>query len=424
MRGRWGFFVCGRNPKTMIAKDLSKKTRKVTIGLSDDERQELEILFDRLMVQDPNGQSLQPYLQSLRAVLRGRDKLTAALLEKLSKNPSPAGYKAFLELAGLIEAKDFKKIARQAGYRFREKGFADARRPSAAPQVVLIPKEARRAVAHMVPALDIDWFIAGLFPSEVGGDPLAVTAYSENRFSQLTVRVVESSQNAYREFIEKLGEHLPNQAPYEVPPWHAARVYFEMLEFHGDRLISPQAERAKRILKPFHDLRKKPFAYDLLPAPEQIDWQVSDQTLAELFENIPSSPILLSREALLPHYDKMSQLLRSVLVVRQEIQQERAAELLGQAADELITGPSRFYYERLFEEFAVALKSAKKNALSQIAWRVAQHLAGSSRAGEHPVLTEIVAFSLRSHWPGEFAHEEEAVQEPFDTTGAGLIIPR
>lgn len=410
----------------MSGKDVSKKAKKTEISLSGDERLELEMLHDRLVVQDPNGHSLQAYLQSLRAVLRGRDKMIAALLEKLSKAPTTAGFKAFLGLVDLIEVKDFRKIARQAGYRFRQKGFVEERERLSAPQAVLVPKEAKRAVMHMVPALDVDWFVAGLFPNEAGTEPVAVSAYSENRFAQLTVGVVKSSQNAYREFLQKLAEHLPKQAPYEVPVWHGARIYFEMLEFHGDRPLSPQVEHAKRILKPFHDPQKRPYAYDLLPPPREIQLQVPGQKLAELFESIPASPVLLPREALLPYYERMLQLQRSVLVVRREIQEERAAELLAQAADELITGSSRGYYQRLFEEFALALKLAKKDELSQIAWMVAQHLAGPSRVSEHPVVMQIVAFSMHSHWPKDFATQadDDELQGAFERTESGLIIPR
>lgn len=426
MCGSWGFFVCGRDANSMSARNVSRKTRKMEISLSDDERRELEIVLDRLLVQDPNGQSLQPYLQSLRSLFRGRDKMLAALLEKLSKDPSAAGFRAFLELVDLIEVKDFKTIARQAGYRFRQKGFAQDQEQPSAPQVVLVAREARRAITHMVPALDMDWFVAGLFPGEGGGDPVAVSAYSENRFTQLTVRVVESSQNVYREFIQRLAEHLPKQAPYEVPTWHAARIYFEMLEFYGDRPISPQAERAIRVLKPFRDPQKRPYAYDLLPPPEQIELQVPEQRLAEFFESIPHSPILLPREALLPYYERILQLQRSVLVVRPEIQEERAAELLGQAADELIAGRSRSYYQRLFEEFALALKLARKDELSQIAWTVVRHLDSPARASEHPVMMEIVALSIHSHWPKEFASkgDEEELGGAFERTESGLIIPR
>lgn len=407
----------------MSAKDLSKKNQQVTMVLSDDERRELEILFDRLLVQDPDGLSLQPYLQSLQSVLRGRDKLTAALLEKLGKNPSLAGFKAFLVLSEQIEGKNFKKVARQAGYRFRQKGYSDTRPSSAAAQVVLVPKESRRVVTHLVPALDVDWFVTGLFPGEAGGEPISVSAYGENRFSQLTVRVVESSQNAYREFIRKLGEHMTPRVPYEVPPWHAARIYFEMLEFHGDRPVSPQAEYAKKILKPFYDPRKRPYVYDFFATSEQLELQVSGRVPAALFENLPSSSVLLPSDVLLPYRQRMLQIEQSVLVVREEIQRQRVAEILSQAVDELITGPGRFYYQRLFEEAALTFRFAQKDDLSQVAWMVARHLAGSSRAGEAQVLTELVAASLHWHWPREFPAGEE-MQEAFERTAAGLIIPR
>lgn len=381
------------------------------------------MILDRLAVQNPEGESLQSYLQSLRKTLLGRDGLVAALLDKLSRDPTPMGFRTFLAFQDIINKKEFKRTVKQAGYRFSQKGYTTDREDSPQSKVVLIPKETRQLVTHLIPAPDVDWFVAGFFPGEAGSESLALSAYTENRFQQLSIRVVESSPKLYREFIQKLAGHLPESAPFEVPSWHAAKIYFEMLQFHGEKNIPAEAEQARKLFQPFYAPEKLPYAYQLFAKVEDPEGRFEEIDIKSLLESMPVTALRFPKEDLTPYFQKLQEVERSVLVVRKEIQQERAMELLNKAADELCTGQTRFLYRRLFEEQALVLKQMKRFELAEQAWVVAQHLAGSADASDNPVIAQVVAFSIQSYWPDEFVDEPQ--QGPtYDQTESGLILPR
>ncbi|MDY0039184.1 MAG: hypothetical protein RBS57_02655, partial [Desulforhabdus sp.] len=187
----------------MSAKQYSKKNKRTEISLSSQENHELQMILDRLAVQDPHGESLQSYLQSLARTLLGRTGLVTALLDKLSRDPTPVGFLVFSTFQDMVKDKEFKRTIKQAAYRFSQKGYTKER-GSSPESVVLIPKESRQVITHMVPAPDVDWFVAGFFSGEAGSESVALSAYSENRFRELSIRVVESSPKLYREFIQKI----------------------------------------------------------------------------------------------------------------------------------------------------------------------------------------------------------------------------
>jgi len=407
----------------MSAKQHSKKNKKTEIALSPQESHEMQMILDRLAVQNPQGESLQSYLQSLRKTLLGRDGLVAALLDKLSRDPTPVGFRTFSAFQDIIDDKEYKRTIKQAAYRFSQRGYTRDRESSPQSRVVLIPKESRQLVTHLIPAPDVDWFVAGFFPGEAGSESLAVSAYTENRFRQLSVRVVESSQKLYREFIQKLAGHLSDSPPFEVPSWHAARIYFEMLQFHGEKDIPPEAEQARNLFQPFYASEKLPYAYQLFPVVEEPEQRIHEIDIKSLLESMPVTALRFPEEDLTPYFHRLQELERSVLVVRKEIQQERAVELIKKAADDLCAGQTRLLYKRLFEEQALSLKQMKRPDLAEQAWIVAQHLAGSADASDNPVVTEVVAYSIQSYWPDEFEGEPQQ-SSPYEQTESGLILPR
>lgn len=406
----------------MGTKQDSKKNKKVDIRLDPEEHHELQMILDRLRVQNPQGESLQSYLQSLHKALVGRESLTAALIGRLSQDPSQAGFRAFLALRGSITHKEYKKMVKRAAYRFSQKGYAESMEDAPESKVVLIPKESRQAVTHLIPAPDVDWFVAAFFPTESGGEPLAISAFTENRFASVRVRIVESSQKLYKEFIQKLTRHLPANRPFEVPVWHAARVFFDMLQFHGEKSVPPEAEQAKRFFRPFYDPDRPPYAYQLFASVENPLERLGEVDVQAVLEDMPPLSLLLPKQDLTPYFAKLQDLERSVLVVRPEIQQERSADLLKHAAEDLLVAKTRYYYQRLFEEYALALRESKRVELAQQAWAIAQHLAGSGAVSENPVASQIVLLSMQLHWPDEFS-DEEASQEPYRETESGLIVP-
>ncbi len=188
-----------------------KKNKKMALHLSAEEPQELGMILDRLSVQDPEGTSLDNYLKSLVKVLDGREKLVVALLEELGRKPSKVGFRTFEFLKDIVRDKKLTKIVRQVGYRFSQRGFSAGPQGRPVDSVVLVQKEGRKPVAHVLPVDGTFWLFAALIPEAGYPAPTLVTALMEQDFNAVYIKVAEGSQKNYREYLQKSGERHADQ---------------------------------------------------------------------------------------------------------------------------------------------------------------------------------------------------------------------
>ena len=82
----------------MSRKQSVIKKGKEDLSLTPEQSDELQMILDRLAVQDPEGESFEGYLHSLRNSLSGRPLVAAALIDRLSRNPAPTGFRTFQSL--------------------------------------------------------------------------------------------------------------------------------------------------------------------------------------------------------------------------------------------------------------------------------------------------------------------------------------
>lgn len=400
-----------------------KKNRKPELSLSGDQCGELEMMVDRLSVQDPDGSSLENYLKSLMRALEGQEALAAALLDQLSRKPSPVGHKTFLALRDIIRDKKLVKVVKQVGYRFAQRGFATE--PEALPvqNVVLVQREeARKPVAHVLPVDGTFWLFAALIPESGYPAPTLMTAFMERDFQEVYVKMAEGSQKTYRGYLQKLGERHTDRKPCEVPLYHVARLFFELLDFCPNKEASAERDQAARLLNPFHDPAKPPYAYDLMPPLDDIKAELEKVDPTSLLNAVDWSWLVFPKTELTPYWQKVQDLENPVLVIPKEIQEERTVDALKSAADDLCVGKTRLLYQRFFEEQALWLKLCSRDELAQSAWIIAQHLQTEASASDNPAVRELVKLSMHYHWPKEFEAAETRT-EPFQRTESGLIIP-
>ncbi|HOV85218.1 MAG TPA: hypothetical protein PLM79_02585 [Syntrophobacteraceae bacterium] len=406
-----------------------KSTKKSELELAPEENRELEMIWDRLSVQNPRGATLHSCLQSMREMLTGREKLVAALIDRLSKRPTEVSFRAFRTLEDLVEDKKYRRLIKQAGYRFGQKGYPSAQPAPEEKTVVLIPKEERKAVAHLVSGEEVFLLVSALVP-EAGSSlwPLAISAYAEENFAGLSVHVTESSNRAYREYIQMLTE-ASDFKPAEIPIWHAARLFMEMAEYCGERGRTPEADTAKRLFQPFFEPERKPYAYSLMADVENPERFLNGIDVMGLLEKVPYSWLFFPQKDLQPYWQRILDLERPVLVVPNEIQYQRTLEMVGKAAEEICTGALRRFYQRFFEEQALWFKLSDREEPARSCWVVARHLAGTGSAGDNPVVRQMVILSMGHYWPEEFEKADQAGEkgekaEPFYLSESGLILPR
>jgi hypothetical protein len=266
------------------------------------------------------------------------------------------------------------------------------------------------------------WLFAALIPEAGYATPTLITALMEQNFDGVYIKVTEGSQKNYREYLSKAGERDTGRKPFEVPVYHAARLFFELLDLSKKRETSPEQDQATKLLSPYHDPQKPPYAYELMPPLADPGERLDEVDAAELLKFIDWSWLVFPQEELTPYWHKMQALENPVLVIPKEIQEERTTDLIKRASDDLCDGKTRWLYQRFFEEQALWLKRSSKDDLAWSAWIVAQHLRTAAPARDNPIVSQMVTLSMHHHWPKDFG-EKERQSEPFYRTESGLIVP-
>ena len=426
----------------MAKKNDAKKNKKtVDIVLTPEESDELQMVADRLAVQNPEGESLGNYLKSLGSILKNREHMVAAIIDRLAATPTRVGFLTYLALREDVTENRYKKVLKQAAYRFGQKGFEESTAEETE-TVYRIPREIRKPVAHFIPADEAFWLVCALLPDEgpAPAPPSIVIFFADDEALRMNAQAFEGSNRLYREMLLKFTDVEYDRKPVEIPVEHAARLFFDMLEMGGTKSLSQEAEYVRRLLRPFHDPEKPSLAHELLGpvddpgreiagfAPEN----VHGERLTQLLAGMDLSMLLFPEEELRPYLVRLEELATPVIVVSEAIREERGKEIVRRAADELCVGPRRKRMCRFFEEYALWLKLSGKDALAETAWIIAAHLAGDDPAGLNPLVVDIARIScsrcLEAAEGDEGEPEDDGYDEiddaPFIKTDSGLILPR
>ncbi len=409
----------------MSRKQIVITKGKEDLSLTREESDELQMILDRLAVQNPEGQSFDGYLQSLLSSLSGRPLLAAALVDKLSRNPTLTGFRTCQTLGKAVEDSPYKRSLKQAAYRFSQKGFT-AEKSSAPQKVVLIQNEDRKPVAHLFLVQGTMWLVSTLIPDASQGGYTLVTAFLEDDFATFNVRVAESStQKLYREYLQVLSTHSVRLRGFEIPLRHAARLFFDMLDFRIAKSLDLGIERARELFKRWHEPAARPYVYELMPEIENPEQKFVEIPIEELLKDMDLSWLRFGKDALSPYHEKMKTLDSPILVVPKEIQAERSLGVLQDAAESLCAGTKRHLYTRFFEEQAMAFKLSGLEDKSRWAWIIAGNLAGQLSVAKNPAVSQMVLYSMQFHWPDDLRtpRETETPPERERRTESGIILP-
>ena len=409
----------------MSRKQSAFKKEKEDISLTREESDELQMILDRLAVQDPEGESLEGYLSSLHNSLAAKPLLVAAIIDRLSRNPGETGFRTFQSLEKIVAASPYKRSLKQAAYRFSQKGFAPPQQSPAPEKVILIKDQQRKPISHLCIVPGTIWIVSALIPEASAGGYILITAFLEDDFATFNVRVKESStQKLYREYLHVLSSHAVDGKGLEIPLWHAAGLFFDMLDFWTGSGTYDQLERARNLFTRYHDLNRKPYVYELMPAIENPEKHFGELEIEGLLKDMDLSWLIFDKNELSPYHEKLKELDRPLLVVPREVQEERSLEVLHDAAKNLCVGAKRHLFRRFFEEQAMALKLLGAEDRARWAWIAASNLAGQSAVEKNPVVFQLVTDSIKFHWPGDFRDERETEERPRERrTESGIILP-
>ncbi|HYA41318.1 MAG TPA: hypothetical protein VEF34_08445 [Syntrophobacteraceae bacterium] len=409
----------------MSRKQSAGKKEKEDLWLTREESGELQMILDRLSVQDPAGESFEGYLRSLHDSVAGRPLLAAAIIDRLSRNPGLTGFRTFQSLEKIVEASAYKRSLKQAAYRFSQKGFTPTEKSPAPEKVILIRDQQKKPVAHLCIAPGTIWIVSSLIPEASSGRYVLITAFLEDDFETFNVRVKEpSTQKLYREYLEALSSHTVHGKAPEIPLWHAAGLFFDMLNFWTGRETYDQLERSRDLFTRYHDPLRKPYVYELMPAVENPEKYFGELEIEDLLKDMDLSWLIFDKDDLNPYHEKLKELDRPLLVVPREIQEERSLEVLRDAAKNLCAGKKRYLFRRFFEEQAMVFKLCGAEDRARWAWIAASNLAGLSAVEKHPVVLRLVTDSINFHWPGDLRDGRQTEETPRERrTESGIILP-
>jgi len=331
-----------------MARKSESGRKRIDSALTPEESMELQMILDRISVQVAEGESFQVYLVSLGRLLEGRERMVTELLNELSRNPSPAGFKVFGTLADRVTDRRLAKVVRQAAYRFAQKGFALDRGETPRESVVLVQREQKKVIAHLVMGPGTLWFLCGLVPSEVTGLPVLFMSYFEGGYHKLVTRLADGSNRAYRELLATLTGAMPGIRPCEIPAWHAARLFSDMVAFWESPGDKSEANQLSSLLAPLQDPEKPAYVYEVMSPTDKSLERMRDMKVEVLLGEMDVLWLFFPRDELEPYHAKLEGLAHSVLFVAEDVKRAQVDAVMRDAMDSLCVGKRRLLLQRAF----------------------------------------------------------------------------
>ena len=428
----------------MAKKQTSKKAQKPKGGgaeLSAGDARDLETILDRLLVQNPNGETLNGYVSTLVQALRDRHGVVGALIERLGRNPTETGFKVFLQLKGLFIDKEFRRTVRKAEYRFEQKGFAAVDGGDGGNRVVLIRKETGVNTAHIVPAQNAFFFVTLLLNDGTVDGPTAVHAVLDVDSLEFEVFVAQVSLKSYRQMLDEADQRFGNRG-YQVPFRQAVSLFFDILTHCASGAHSFEAEEARRLLRKYHDPEARHPAHDLFQVeePPRLEWTDDENTA--FLDTCQLSPLRIPTKDIYRFMERLRNTLESGLVLSEDSKRDRMMEICENAADEVFSGDRAFLLGRFFEEEALRLKGMGEDDGAFKAFDIARALRSHTPPSRIRLLPALVFVQLVSflsgtedmggHFKPAQQREEPAPEAStqddspagFHRSASGLILPK
>ncbi|SMC20689.1 hypothetical protein SAMN02746041_00989 [Desulfacinum hydrothermale DSM 13146] len=411
---------------------MTKKKTKNLLNLTENERREVELMIDRLRLQDPNGQSLDHCLKTLKEVLESRQKLATALLDYLSRQENGVCFRAFCELRSVVTEKKLVKVVRKAEYRLRQKGFRlpdEARHePDPSTPVTLIRQETRKKECHLVtPAEGGIWQYSAYLP--IKGEPnfLMVVLTVTSPFKAEMFHASFQPRKKYRELLRGSVEHMDAHA-HAVPLAHMAQVFFELDRLNRlQTLKRDQILLARQALSPHRSgetgFRCQVFWRDELPSHNGGD---VDSLVESALRDLGSTvPIFLESEIPEMAAAELETVQSSVLVVPDHVKAAQEGEVVAKAARAFFDSQLLEILANHYLETSLSRYLADDHRGAGLFLALAEHVASLKDPGESPVTVRLMAEALRALYDVSFGPEDELpdVDDETESDRGGLILP-
>jgi hypothetical protein len=412
----------------MAKKKQAKRARKRhdRITLTEEDRTQLQILLDRVMAQDPEGESFIQFVESLKPLIQRSVPFTLAFVEALGSTSSPVAVKVLQILQKIPAEKPVRRALKTALYRLERQGLVKKEEETQPEPRVLIPRPADRQAEAWAswPESQGERGMVLKLPDAGRGYVMAIAVVnSEGVFHEF--EAIQTTRKGVRALLDKMTGGLPGRL-IEIPVEHFRFLIEEVAEIYQrqNHALPSGYEPIHKYLASRVEVVSRPHVYNLLDEKEIVEDPILLRTSDSLLEVQPFVTWRLPEGLTHSFVEKMKELSESRLVISQSAQMERTAQIHRQAAAEIFTPELRQHYRRLLEETALLLHLADRPQEAKRALAVAIDL-----ENEIGLLTEdnfilgLVKRSIANEvGPQVEGAEEQAKRERI--TESGLIIPR
>jgi hypothetical protein len=412
----------------MARKRPAKKERKRhdRLSLSEEEKTQLEMLLDRVAAQEPEGETFDQFVESIKPLFERTVPFTLAFVEALGGIASPAAVRILETFQELPAKKPLRRAVKTALYRLERHGLVRRQEETESVQRVLIPPSPdRRAEAWAAwPETQGERGLVVKLPEAGRGFLMAVAVLdATGGFQEL--EAVQTTSKGARALFDEITGGVPGRL-LGIPLSHFRFLLEEAAQLHRkqNRELPPGFDLIHRSLTSWAEPISRSHIYDLLKVEEIAADSLFLRSSDNLLTVQPFQSWRLPEEVVYPFTEKIKELSESRIVVSQSTQLERMDQTFREATWELFTPEVRQRYRRLLEETSLLLYLEDRQQEAKRALAAAidlEHEVG--QLSENTFIQGLVKRSI-SH---DIAQETEAVEGEAShekTTESGLIIPR
>lgn len=412
----------------MAKKKHAKKARKRhdRIALTEEDRTQLQMLLDRVMAQDPEGESFSQFVESLKPLIQRSVPFTLAFVDALGSTQSPVAVKVLQILQKIPAEKPVRRALKAALYRLERQGLVKKEEETESEPRVLIPRPADRQAEAWAswPESQGERGMVLKLPDAGRGYVMAIAVVnSEGVFHEF--EAIQTTRKGVRALFDKMTGGVQGRL-IEIPLEHFRFLIEEVAEIYQrqSHALPSGYEPIHKYLASWVEVVSSPHVYNLLDEKEIVEDPILLRTSDSLLEVQPFVTWRLSEGLIQSFVEKIKELSESRLVISQSVQMERTAQIHREAAAEIFTLELRQHYRRLLEETALLLHLTDRPQEAKRALAVAIDL-----ENEIGLLTEdnfilgLVKRSIESEVGQQVEGAEEQAQREM-TTESGLIIPR
>lgn len=412
----------------MAKKKHAKKARKRhdRIALTEEDRTQLQMLLDRVMAQEPEGESFIQFVESLKPLIQRSVPFTLAFVDALGSTQSPVAVKVLQILQKIPAEKPVRRALKAALYRLERQGLVKKEEETESEPRVLIPRPADRQAEAWAswPESQGERGMVLKLPDAGRGYVMAIAVVnSEGVFHEF--EAIQTTRKGVRALLDKMTGGVQGRL-IEIPLEHFRFLIEEVAEIYQrqSHALPSGYEPIHKYLASWVEVVSSPHVYNLLDEKEIVEDPILLRTSDSLLEVQPFVTWRLPEGLIQSFVEKIKELSETRLVISQSAQMERTAQIHREAAAEIFTPELRQHYRRLLEETALLLHLTDRPQEAKRALAVAIDL-----ENEIGLLTEdnfilgLVKRSIASEvGPQVEGAEEQAKREM--TTESGLIIPR